>query len=108
MAALTSTVVQAGNFASCILEKMPGSSNAATNAAVFQSCSAENPSLYRGVKMGSGRGLFGYKDGNACIIKLAASTQFQPAAASIAAACRCLYNKPPFDGATCADAFGQQ
>jgi hypothetical protein len=102
-----SPIAWAGNFAECILSKMPGSANAATSGAVYQTCSQDFPDRYAGVIRGSGKGLFGYKDGNACIIKKGKETSFQPAASSIAVACRCLYDDPQFRGQTCSDFFQQ-
>lgn len=97
----------AGNYAACIIDKMPGTQNGATHAAVVQSCGQEHPARYSGVRKGDGRGLFGFSDGNACTIKKAASTSYQPAAGAIAFACRCLYDKPQSDGQTCANFFDQ-
>lgn len=99
--------VLASNFADCILDKMPGVSNGAASAAVFQSCGQEYQDRYEGVVRGSGKGLFGFKDGNACVVKLAKETVFQPAATAIAVACRCLYDDPQFRGQTCANFFLQ-
>lgn len=88
----------ASNFATCILDKMPGSANQAMHAAVFHSCSREHPLEYRDVEQGEGRGLFGFADGNDCTIKKAAGTTYPPSAGAIARACRCLYDKTnPFD-----------
>jgi hypothetical protein len=88
----------ASNFAQCILEKMPGSANQAMHAAIFQTCARDHPTQYRGIEKGEGRGLFGFSDGNACTIKKAAGTTFQPSAYAIARACKCLYDAPnPFD-----------
>jgi len=86
----------AGNFAECILDKMPGSSNFATNTAVFLACGQEYPNRYLEIRRGSGRGLLGFKDGNACTIKKAAGTTFPASAGAIAVACRCLYDEPPY------------
>ena len=91
---MLATEAQASNFATCILDKMPGSANQVMHAAVFQSCSREHPLEYRGVEKGEGRGLFGFSDGNDCTIKRAAGTTFPPSAGAIARACRCLYDKP--------------
>lgn len=89
---------QAGNFATCILDKMPGSVSQAMNAAAWQSCTQDYPDRFLGVVQGSGRGLFGFADGSACTLKKAAGTTFPPSAGAIARACRCLYDKPnPFD-----------
>lgn len=96
--AVMATTAHAGNFATCILDKMPGSSNGATHAAVWRSCSNEFPGRFTGVEQGTGRGLFGFDDGNACTIKKAASTTYAMSANTIGVACRCLYDKPnPFD-----------
>lgn len=97
----------AANYATCILDKMPGTQNGAVYAAVFQTCGQEHPSRYSGVEKGSGRGIFGFSDGNACILKKAASTPYQPSAAAISVACRCLYDKPQVSGQTCANYFDQ-
>lgn len=92
----------AGNFAECIISKMPGTSNAAATRAVVQSCGNDHPLRYSGVLRGEGRGIFGYKSGNACMIKEGKSTTFPMAAGAIALACRCLYDEPEFRGQTCA------
>ena len=97
----------AANFATCILDKMPGTQNGAVHAAVFQTCGQEHPSRYSGVEKGSGRGLFGFSDGNACTLKKAASTSFQPSAGAIAIACRCLYDQQQANGQMCANFFDQ-
>lgn len=102
---LAASPAWAANYATCILDKMPGTANWATHTAVLQTCSHEHPARFSGVKKGSGRGLFGFADGNACIIKKAASTSFQPAATAIASSCRCLYDKPVVGGSSCGNDF---
>jgi len=97
----------AGNFAECILDDMPGASNGAASGAVFRSCSQAYPEKYYGVIKGSGKGMFGFKDGNACTIKKGKATTFQPAASAIAVACGCLYDTPQVEGQTCANFFEQ-
>lgn len=99
--------VHAANFATCLLDKLPGTQNGAVHAAVFQTCGQEYPSRYSGVEKGSGRGIFGFSDGNACTLKKAASTSFQPSAGAIAVACRCLYDKQQANGQMCANFFDQ-
>jgi len=95
---LLGSQAHASNFAKCILEKMPGSANQAMNAAIWQTCSRDHPLRFRGIEKGSGRGLFGFADGNACTIKKAAGTTFPPSAGAIARACKCLYDEPgPWD-----------
>ena len=104
---LAASPAWAANFATCILDKMPGTQNGAVHVAVLQSCGQEHPARYSGVRKGDGRGLFGFSDGNACTLKKAASTPFQPSAGAIAVACRCLYDKPQADGQMCANFFDQ-
>lgn len=104
---LASCSAVAGNFAECILDDMPGASNGVATGAVFRSCSQSFPGQYHGVVKGSGKGLFGFKNGNECTIKKAKATTFQPAASAISVACGCLYDLPQFDGQTCANFFEQ-
>ena len=95
------SAVQAGDFATCILDKMPGTSNGAAQAAIHRSCIAEYPGGFTAIKRGSGRGIFGFKDQNACVIKKAKDTPWQYAAGAISIACFCLYKVPDFDGDMC-------
>lgn len=97
-----SGAAKAGNFATCILDKMPGSQNQAFTGSVFNQCNSEHPGAYFAIKKGSERGFFGYKDGNACIQKMAKDTPHQIGSFAIANACRCLYNEPTFEGEMCA------
>lgn len=90
---------QAESYASCLLDKLPGSSNSAFFYAVYQACLREHPSGLKGVIQGSGRGLFSYSDGAQCTIKKAAGTTHQQSAQVIGIACRCLYDKKVFDKA---------
>lgn len=92
----------AGDYATCILDKMPGSVNEAFTGSVYSQCSSEYPSTLYDVKKGSGRGIFGFKDGNACIQSKAKNTPNPRAALMIANACRCLYIEAIFDGEMCA------
>lgn len=92
----------AGNFATCILDKLPGAANQPTHGAVFQVCTKEYPTRYIEVEKGSGRGLFGFKDGASCIMKKARETPFELSAMQIGFACRCLYDAPQFEKQMCA------
>jgi len=92
----------AENFADCILDKMPGTSNGPAAFAVFKSCTTDHPEKYAAIEKGSGTGWFGFKDQEACIIKKSRDTVQQNAALMIAAACRCLYGGPEFPGQMCA------
>jgi hypothetical protein len=89
------------NFADCILDKAPGTANAAAASAVLRSCSSDYPNQYYEIEKGSGRGLFGFKDQDACIIKKSRDTAQHNAAIIIANACRCLYGEPAYNGEMC-------
>lgn len=87
----------AGNFAECILDKMPGTANDVAASAVWQVCRSAYPGGIESVKQGDGRGFFGYSNGNECLAKKASDTQSQRAALMIGSACRRLYDEPnPF------------
>lgn len=85
--------VFAANYATCILDKMPGVANDVAANAVRQVCRAEHPTGMDGVVQGSGRGFFGFKSGAECVVKKAGETRSQSAAATIGAACRKLYEE---------------
>ena len=53
----------AANYATCILDKMPGSQNDVAASAVARVCSSEFPGGNQAVAQGSGRGMFGFKSG---------------------------------------------
>jgi hypothetical protein len=93
--------VSAGDFATCILEKMPGTANGATQGAIYGTCRSEYPGGYFNVKRGSGRGIFGFKNQDSCVIKKAKDTPLQTAAGAISFACHCLYKEPTFEGEMC-------
>lgn len=99
---ILNSTAYAGDFATCILDKMPGTSNGAAQAAIHRSCIAEYPGGYTVIKQGNGRGIFGFKDQNACVIKKAKDTPWQYAAGAISIACFCLYKESVFDGEMCA------
>lgn len=99
---LTLTVpAWAGNFATCLLDKLPGTANQPTHGAVFQTCTKNYPGRYFDIKKGSGRGIFGFADGNSCVIKKAKNTPYELSSMQVAFACRCLYDSPSYEGEMC-------
>lgn len=90
---LLASQAMAANYATCLLDKMPGVANDVAAHAVRQVCRAEHPSGMDGAPQGSGRGFFGFKSGAECILKKAGDTRSQSAAATIGAACRKLYEE---------------
>lgn len=85
----------AANYATCILDKMPGVANDVAARAVYQVCKKEHPGSLNAVVQGSGRGFFGYSSGAECTAKKASDTHSQQAAYMIGAACRKLYDEHP-------------
>ncbi|GGI19426.1 hypothetical protein [Oxalicibacterium faecigallinarum] len=84
----------AGNYATCILDKAPGTPyNAAANA-VHQYCIAQYPDGYSAVVHGSGGSWLSasYKSGAECIQKKTVDTPSQRAVIMIGVACRRLYD----------------
>lgn len=92
----------AANFATCVLDKLPGTANDVAAQAVYQLCRTEHPGGLDVVAQGSGRGMFGFKSGPECTAKKAGDTRSNQAAYMIARACRKLYDEPvklqPFTG----------
>lgn len=96
--AFVSPAAFAGNFATCLLDDLPGVQGDAAAIAINKVCIAKYPGGLVSVSQGSGRGLFGYNSGAECAAKLAAKTPSRPAGTLIFYACNKLYNEPnPFD-----------
>lgn len=89
---LSAAPTWAANFATCILDKMPGTQNDVAANAISQVCNAKHGGLQT-VAQGSGRGLFGYDSGAECTAKLAGDTRSNRAAYMIGVACRKLYDE---------------
>ena len=91
-----SLALAAGNYAECILDRMPGVANEPATTAVVKACKEKHPGGLEAVSQGSGRGLFAYKNGSECLIKVGAKTPGQRAAWIIGSACRKLYDEANF------------
>ncbi len=93
-AALTlfSTSTFAANFATCLLDKLPGTANDVAAQAIYQVCNSKHGGIQT-VAQGSGRGLFGYDSGAECTAKKASDTRSSQAAHMIGVACRKLYDE---------------
>ena len=91
---LTLTVpAWAADFATCILDKMPGTQNDVAAQAIYQVCNSKHTGGLQTVAQGSGRGLFGYDSGAECTAKKAGDTRSNQAAHMIGVACRKLYDE---------------
>lgn len=84
----------AGNYAECLLDKLPGSENETFTSAAANACAQEYPGLFYTIKKGDGQGIFGFSDRNSCVLKKSKDTKNQRAATLIYWACECLYEAP--------------
>lgn len=83
----------ASNFATCLLDNLPGTQNDIAASAVYQVCQGKHPGLIAAVAQGSGRGMFGFDSGAECTAKKAADARSNRAAVMVGVACRRLYDK---------------
>lgn len=79
------------DYATCLLDKLPGVKNAPAHAAALNLCAQQHPDKFFEVRRGSGRGLLGPKSPEQCTLDKARDTSWQPAAGMIMRACGCLY-----------------
>ena len=80
----------AANYATCILDKMPGVVNDVAANAVYRVCVDKHPG---DVEQGAGRGFFGYASSTECIAAKAKDTRSARAAQIIGFACKKLYDE---------------
>lgn len=87
----------AANYATCLLDKLPGTQNDVAAGATMQVCTGKYPGGIQAVAQGSGRGMFSFESGAECTAKKAGDTRSHRAASLIGMACRRLYDEPnPF------------
>ena len=84
----------AGNYATCLLDKMPGIENDAIAMATNKVCLDKYPGGFNNVQQGSGRGYFSYDSGAECAAKIGSKTRSLTAGRMIFASCNVLYEKP--------------
>lgn len=100
--ALVAAQAQAANYATCLLDKLPGTQNDVAAQANMQVCLGKFSGGIESVPQGQGRGLFGFNSGAECTAKKAGDTRSNQAAVLIGVACRKLYDEPikltPFNG----------
>ncbi|WP_220816103.1 hypothetical protein [Pseudomonas paralcaligenes] len=90
-----SSLAQAGNYATCLLDKLPGVQNQGATVSAVRVCQSEYPGGLAKVEQGAGRGLFAsYDSGDECTFEKAKDTRFPGAVRIISEACMRLYNKP--------------
>ena len=100
--ALGAAQAQAANYATCLLDKLPGTQNDVAAQANMQVCLDKHPGGIEVIPQGKARGLFGFNSGAECTAKKAGDTRSNRAAVLIGVACRKLYDEPikltPFSG----------
>lgn len=91
-----STAASAADYATCLLDRLPGVQNDAAATAAYQLCMSKHPGGLAAVKQGAGRGFLGFDSGAECTLKKAADTRSNRAAHMIGVACRKLYDEPNY------------
>ena len=91
---LAPSIANAGDFATCVLDKMPGVQNDAAAYAINRLCLEKYPDGLSGVAQGSGRGVFSYDSGAECAASKSAKTPSLVGGQSIYRSCNRLYSKP--------------
>lgn len=85
----------AGNYATCLLDKLPGVQNHGASVSAVRVCQSQYPGGLASVGQGAGRGLFAsYDSGDECTYDKAKDTRYTGAVRVMAEACMRLYNKP--------------
>ena len=93
---LLASPATAGNFATCLLDKMPGVKAPQVAASVVRSCYDSHPDGPQGVAWGAGKGWFAkYKSPDECLADKARDTALPVAVSHIRNACNWLYGDAP-------------
>lgn len=90
-------LASAGNYATCLLDEMPGLQNDNAAYAAVQVCTSKYPRRMDSIPQGAGRGFFSYDSGAECALDKSRDTQSRTAAYQIRLACDRLYNPGLFD-----------
>lgn len=91
--AVSCSSAMAGNYATCLLDNLPGTQNGVVHAAAISMCAQQHPGKFYEIEQGSGRSLLGYSSGTTCTIDKGKNTPWAGAAYMIRQACECLYTK---------------
>lgn len=89
------SLAMAENYATCLLDALPGVQNQAAITAAIRLCRTEHPGGLTSIEQGAGKGLFAsYKSSDECTFEKAKDTRHAGAIQLISHACRRLYNEP--------------
>ena len=92
----TTSLANAGDYAACLLDSLPGLENDHAASAAVSVCKAAYPGGLESVPAGSGRGVLSFKSGAECALNKSGQTRSLDAAYLIRAACNRLYDEPNF------------
>ncbi|OLU22897.1 hypothetical protein BVH03_21840 [Pseudomonas sp. PA15(2017)] len=88
-------MASAANYATCLLDKLPGVENQAATTAAVVMCEADYPGGMAKVPQGDSRGVFAsYRSGSECTLEKSRDTRFVRAVQLISSACHRLYDQP--------------
>lgn len=86
----------AGNYATCLLNKLPGVQNQAAISAAVRLCGADYPDGLTSIEQGADRGIFAaYNSGDECLLEKSKDASHPRAVNLIRAACSRLYDESP-------------
>lgn len=95
---ISSTSALADNYATCLLDKMPGVQNNPAAWAAVRLCAEAHTGRFSDVEQGAGRGLFAmYDSALECFHDKARTVQSNVAVSHIRSACNRLYDEPEVD-----------
>lgn len=98
VAAIEESAIFEENYATCLIDEMPGIENDLAAHAATQVCKTKHPRGFYEIKRGSGRGWFSYDSGAECTLDKSKKTASRVAARQIRVACNVLYDEPnPFE-----------
>ena len=87
-------LASAANYATCLLDKLPGVQNKAATSAAVVMCQTDHPGGMAKVPQGGGRGIFAaYRSGSECTLEKSRDTRFIGAVRLINSACNRLYSE---------------
>ena len=81
------------NYAECILENMPSTSNEQSRYLIHSQCRDNYPDMYHNIEKGAARSLFNTKTEEDCMIEYGKNTFERYAVFNIRQACSCLYGE---------------
>lgn len=93
---------QAANYATCLLDNLPGVRNGSAHAAALTMCEQKYPRRFFEIQKGSGRSILNRQTAAECTLAKGRDTSYAFSAGMIQKSCECLYGpKATSDVDTC-------